>query len=166
MSKSSGNDVTHHDAMPTPIGPIQNPTLPLAAKISSAVHRIGRFRIPQVMLNDLVTARAVYRDMIVMRAEASFVDNTLMVWADHPTFEVMTPGEVVPEYVATIVAPKKMTPRRPQDLVVVWERATDGQRGAHVFDMAREGTVLPDNIAALVRVSGGVPVLAKRKKKK
>ncbi len=84
--------------------------------------RVGRFRIHQAMLGDLITARAVFREMVVMRAEANFVDNTLMVWADHPSFDVLESGTIVPEYGAKIHNPKGLKPKRHQDLVVVWRR--------------------------------------------
>ena len=93
-----------------------------------AERRLGRFRVPQGLLHDPLTARALYRDMIVFRAEANFVDNTLMVWADHPAFEVMDPGVAIPEYVAVVVAPKGMKPRRHQDLVVTWSLEADYRR--------------------------------------
>jgi hypothetical protein len=95
-------------------------------KPAPLVRHIGRFRVPQHMLDDHITARAIYRDMIVMRAEANFVDNTLMVWADHPDFDVLVPGTLVPEYVATITAPKGLAPRRHQDLRVRWAHGDVG----------------------------------------
>ncbi len=90
--------------------------------------RIGRFRVPQKMLLEPHIGRAFFREMIVMRAEASFVDETLMVWADHPQFEIMVSGEMVPEYVAEITAPKGIPPRRHQDLVVRWRLSDVGER--------------------------------------
>jgi len=100
--------------------PSNQPTEPGPRPVPLQERRIGRFRIHQTMLLDQITARAVYREMIVMRAEANFVDNTLMVWADHPAFEVLADGSVVPEYAAKIHNPKGLKPKRHQDLVVVW----------------------------------------------
>jgi hypothetical protein len=84
--------------------------------------RIGRFRIPQALLQPHMhhSALAVYRDMVVLRCEANFVDDTLMVWAESELFEVAEPGQVIPEYSAVVVAPKQMAPRSHRDLVVQW----------------------------------------------
>ena len=101
--------------------------------------RIGRFRVPQAMLLEPNTGRAIFRDMIIMRAEANFVDDTLMVWADHPAFDILAPGSLVPEYVATITAPKGVPPRRHQDLVIQWKLMDDPGEAHDVSLVARLG---------------------------
>ena len=104
--------------------------------------RIGRFRVAQTMLLEPHTGRAIFREMIVMRAEANFVDETLMVWADHPAFDILTPGSLVPEYVATITAPKGIPPRRHQDLVVQWKLMGDPFDTHEIALVARLGEEL------------------------
>ncbi len=106
--------------------------------------RIGRFRVPQEMLLEPHTGRAIFREMIIMRAEANFVDETLMVWADHPDFDILMPGMMVPEYVATITAPKGIPPRRHQDLVVQW-KLMDDDFGTHSVALVARLGALPES---------------------
>ena len=106
---------------PTKPKPTGDPPAPKPE--SRQPRRLGRFAIPQDLLSgNQTTALAIYRDMVVLRAEANFVTEELWVWAESVHFDFLKTGDQVPEYRATLVAPKGLAPRTHLDIVVQWER--------------------------------------------
>lgn len=87
--------------------------------------RIGRVSVVLPLLEQSggIFARALFRDMIVYRAEPDLARGELVIIADHPSFDLMPYGSMPPAYNAHISAPRGIAPRRPQDLVVQWYRA-------------------------------------------
>jgi hypothetical protein len=124
MKKSKAGLILPPDLVKPPLGGSANDA-PAQARPTPPVRRLGKFFIAQALLDVPITARAVFRDMIVFRAEANFVNNTLVVFADHPDFDLAIPGQEVPLYQATITSPSGRAPRRPADLFVAWRRVVD-----------------------------------------
>lgn len=65
--------------------------------------RIGKFSINRHTLDECPeVARAVLRDVIVLRAEAMWDANRIEYVGVHPSFAVKPDGEIAPEYTAEI----------------------------------------------------------------
>lgn len=82
--------------------------------------RIGRFFVPGKLLRDFSTAhlQAVFRDVVVLEARASFDTDTIDYLAAHPSFEPVEAGMRAPDYKAFVhdlSAPDG-------DCFVTWER--------------------------------------------
>lgn len=62
--------------------------------------RLGKFLIRRELLEERATALAIYDGVVVWEATPHYHNDCLEVYGEHPFFDEIAVGEIVPEYSA------------------------------------------------------------------
>lgn len=66
--------------------------------------KLGKFYVDQTFFEDRGNSRALFHNMVVLRAQESYEKGAIEYIAEHPSFGEVPMGEHIPEYTATFTS--------------------------------------------------------------